>query len=55
MLSDELKSIQVKLGQLLGKVDPESAAILRLCRRNLEAASDDAKNMEENFYPKEMA
>lgn len=55
MLSDELESIQIKLGQLLNKVSPECAEILRTCRRNLESATDDAKNIENNFYPKEIA
>lgn len=55
MLSEELKSIRDALGKLLGKVEPESAEVLRLCRRNLEAASDDARNMEDNFYVKETA
>ena len=52
MLSDELESICIKLGELLNKVDPATAMVLRICRRNLEAA---AKNMENNLYPKEMA
>ena len=51
MLSAELKSIRAALGELLGKVDVESAELLRLCRRNLEAAADEAENMENNFYP----
>lgn len=53
MLSEELKSIRVALGKLLGKVDPSAAEVIRICRRNLEAASDDAKNMEENFCLRE--
>lgn len=51
MLSDELRSIKEALGGLLGKVDPETAEILRVCRRNLEAAADDAENLENNFIP----
>lgn len=54
MLSEELDSIQSKLGELLGKVNPECAEILRTCRRNLQAATEDAKNFEDNFYPKEI-
>lgn len=52
MLSDELKSINAVLGRLLGKIDPDTAETLRLCRRNLEAATEQAENMENNFYPK---
>ncbi len=55
MLSDELESIRIKLGELLQRVDPDTAQILRICRRNLEAAADDAKNLEHNFCPKEVA
>ena len=55
MLSDELQTIHIKLGELLKKVDPDTALILRICRRNLEAAADDAKNLEHNFCPKEVA
>ncbi len=55
MLSDELESIHIKLGELLNKVDPDTALILRICRRNLEAAADDARNMENNLYLKEIA
>ncbi len=55
MLSDELESIHINLGELLNKVDPNTAQILRICRRNLEAAADDARNMENNLYLKEMA
>lgn len=55
MLSEELKSIRIALGGLLGKVDADSADVLRQCRRNLEAAEDQAANMERNFCPKEAA
>lgn len=51
MLSDELKGIRTALGELMGKVDDESAELLRVVRRNLEAAADEAENMENNFYP----
>ena len=51
MLSDELQSIRNILGRLLGKVDPESAETLRLCRRNLESAADDAAILENVMRP----
>ena len=51
MLSDELKSVGAALGRLLGKVDAESAEVLKRCRENLKAATDQAENMEGNFYP----
>lgn len=51
MLSDELKSINAALGRLLENVDTETAYTLGLCRRNLEEAADQARNMESNFYP----
>lgn len=54
MLSEELKSIRLALGELLGKVDVDSAEVLRQCRRNLEAAEDLAANLE-NCCPKEAA
>ena len=53
MLNDELETIHDKLGELLDKVDPDTATTLKLCRRNLKAAMDDVKNMESNLYPKE--
>lgn len=53
MLSEELKSIRAALGELTSKVDAESAELLRQCRRNLEAAEDQAAAMEQNFCPKE--
>lgn len=55
MLSEELKSIHAGLGKLLGKLDPENADFLRLLRRNLDAATEDAENMENNFVPREAA
>lgn len=55
MLSEELKSIHAGLGKLLGKLDPESADYLRQIRRNLDAATEDAENLENSFVPKETA
>lgn len=53
MLSEELKSIRAGLGKLLGKLDPESAEYLRQIRRNLDAASEDAENLENHLVPQE--
>lgn len=55
MLSEELKSIRAALGELMGKVDEESAELVRQCRRNLEAAAEQAVTMEQNFCPQEAA
>lgn len=55
MLSDELRGIRSALGELMDKVDENSAELLRQCRRNLEAAAEQASNMENNFIPKEAA
>lgn len=51
MLSEELKSIRGALGELMSKVDAESAALLRQCRKNLEAAEEQARTMENNLSP----
>ena len=51
MLSEELSSIHTALGTVLGKANPEGAAIIRICRRNLEAAKEQAEAMEEHFSP----
>lgn len=51
MLSEELKSIQLALSAVLPKANPEGAAIIRLCRRNLEAAAEQAEEMEKHFCP----
>lgn len=55
MLSEELKSIRAALGELLEKLDENSADLLRQCRKNLEAAEETAANMEQNFCPQEVA
>lgn len=55
MLSEELKSIRTALGELMSKVDNESADLLRQCRGNLEDAAEQAQRMEEAFCPKEAA
>lgn len=55
MLSEELKSIRVALGELMSKVDEDSAELLRQCRRNLEAAEDQATTMEQSLSPQGVA
>lgn len=49
MLSEELKSIRAALGELLGRVDQDNAEVIRNCRRNLEAAEEQADNIEKNL------
>ncbi len=46
MLSDELRSIREALGQVLGSVPVNTAEIVRLARRNLDAAADQAEQLE---------
>lgn len=46
MLSEELKSISAALEPLLGRVGADDAALVRICRRNLVAAADQAAHME---------
>lgn len=53
MLKDELKSIHVALGSVLGRLDPEGAELVRLCRRNLDAAVEQAEALEQRLVPAE--
>ena len=53
MLSDELKSIRAVLGELLGKVDTDSADIVRQARSNLDAAAELAREIEQRMTPQE--
>lgn len=46
MLSEKIQSINVALGGLLSRVDPESAAFIRVCRRNLEATAEQVRELE---------
>lgn len=48
MLSEKIQSVNVSLEELLGRVDPESANFIRLCRRNLQAVADHARELEAN-------
>ncbi len=54
MLSEELKSIRAALGELLGKVDQDNAEVIRNCRRNLEAATEQAEHLEKIIVLKEV-
>ena len=56
MLSQEIMSVHAVMGCLLPRVDPESAELVRLCRRNLEASADTAETLERTLIaPKESA
>lgn len=46
MLHEELQSIREALGSILGKVSPDDADLIRQCRRNLDAAADQAEALE---------
>lgn len=49
MLHEEITSISSSLAVLLGRVDPESADFIRICRRNLDSAADTARELEQHF------
>lgn len=49
MLSEELKNIRETLTDMLGKVAPENADMLRQCSRNLEAVEEEAVNLEKHL------
>lgn len=51
MLSEELRSIHAALGGVLGKLDPDLAALVRQCRRNLDAAAEQAGELEARLVP----
>lgn len=48
MLSEKIQSINTSLEKLLGRVDPDSANFIRICRRNLQAVADHARELEAN-------
>lgn len=48
MLYEKIQAVHVVLGTILGKVDVETAEILRLCRRNLMTVAEQVKSLEEN-------
>lgn len=51
MLSEELRSIHIALGNVLGRLDPDGADLVRLCRRNLDAAAEQAAELEKRLVP----
>lgn len=51
MLSEELRSIHIALGEVLGKLDPDGADLVRQCRRNLNAAAEQAVELENRLVP----
>ena len=51
MLSEELWSIHIALGEVLGKLDPDGADLVRQCRRNLNAAAEQAVDLEKRLVP----
>lgn len=51
MLKDELKSIHAALGGVLGRLDPDGADLIRQCRRNLDAAAEQAAELESRLVP----
>lgn len=51
MLSEELWSIHIALGEVLGKLDPDGADLVRQCRRNLNAAAEQVVELENRLVP----
>ena len=49
MLSDEIRSVYKKLGEVLPRVDVDSAAMIRACRNNLDAAVYTATQLENSL------
>jgi hypothetical protein len=46
MLHEEIDTVYLALGALAGKIPQEEWEVVRLCRRNLLAAGEVAKQME---------
>ena len=44
-------SVHAALGGVLGKLDPDGAALVRQCRRNLDAAAVQAGELEARLVP----
>lgn len=55
MLSHKLKSIHAALGDILPRIDADSAEIVRACRRNLEDGADIATTLETIFVAPSVA
>ena len=51
MLHEELQSIRSALGEVMGRLDPDNADLVRRCRRNLDAAADQARELEKRLIP----
>lgn len=49
MLKQEIMSVHAALGGVLGKLDPDGADLVRQCRRNLDAAAEQADALESNL------
>lgn len=46
MISNNIKTVHMALGGLLHKVDDETAAVIRLCRKDLMATAEQAEELE---------
>lgn len=51
MLKQEIMSVHAALGGVLGKLNPEEAELVRQCRRNLDAAAEQAGELEARLVP----
>jgi len=51
MLSNELQSIRNALGDVLGSLPADKAEIVRIARRNLDAAASQADELERRLVP----
>ncbi len=51
MLSNELQGIRNALGDVLGSLPADKAEIVRIARRNLDAAADQAAQLENCLVP----
>lgn len=51
MLKQKIMSVHAALGGVLGKLDPDGAELVRQCRRNLNAAAEQAGELEARLVP----
>lgn len=51
MLTEKLQSISASLGEILGNVPVEAADEIRIIRRELDAAADQAERLENWLVP----
>ncbi len=49
MVSQEIRSCSIALGTLMHGISDDQAAVIRLVRKNLAAAADEAEEMEGAF------